>query len=183
MSKKKRIRIDQILLQTLKLRGDTPFSTTKIRDLYVTQMTRSRDLDRNSIRKHIYKEVLRLESAFVIKRHKGEKGRGCRFIYEGAPEGVLLEAKPSPFEPSEGTAAPPMEPAILEGLMEELSTRKVELIASIGEAEEYQRLCKKFPSLQQTVRTQYLESRERSTKLLGQLRAVETILADIGSHR
>ena len=73
-----------------------------------------------------------------------------------------------------------MDPATLKGLKEELSKRKVELVASIGEAEEYQRLYNKFPALQQTVRTQYFESRDRSTKLLGQLRAVEMVLADIG---
>ena len=99
--------------------------------------------------------------------------------------GVSLDAKPSPFaqlrdEESESS----MDPATLQGLKEELSRRKVELVASIGEAEEYQRLYKKFPALQHKymVRTQYIESRDRSTKLLGQLRAVETVLADIGCN-
>ncbi|SET90844.1 hypothetical protein SAMN04487962_1423 [Marinobacter segnicrescens] len=66
-------------------------------------------------------------------------------------------------------------------LQEELSNRKVELIASIGEAEEYQRLYNKYPALRSAVKTQYLESRERSTKLLGHLRAVESVIAKIGS--
>ncbi|WP_420390714.1 hypothetical protein [Marinobacter sp.] len=73
-----------------------------------------------------------------------------------------------------------MDPNTVRDLKKELSTRKVELIASIGEAEEYQRLYNKFPALQEIVRSQYIESRDRSTKLLGQLRAVEAILADIG---
>ena len=75
-----------------------------------------------------------------------------------------------------------MDPNTVSDLREKLSTRKAELMASIGEAEEYQRLYNKFPALQDIVRTQYLESRDRSTKLLGQLRAVETVLADIGLH-
>lgn len=43
-----------------------------------------------------------------------------------------------------------MDPATLKGLKEELSKRKVELMASIGEAEEYQRLYNKFPALQRS---------------------------------
>ncbi len=66
-------------------------------------------------------------------------------------------------------------------LQEELSQRKIELVASIGEAEEYQRLYNKYPALRGAVKEQCLESRERSTKLLGQLRAVETVISKIGT--
>lgn len=66
-------------------------------------------------------------------------------------------------------------------LQEELSQRRVELVASIGEAEEYQRLYNKYPALRVAVKEQYLESRERSTKLLGQLRAVESVIIKIGT--
>lgn len=65
-------------------------------------------------------------------------------------------------------------------LQEELSQRRVELVASIGEAEEYQRLYNKYPALRSAVKEQYLESRERSTKLLGHLRAVESVITKIG---
>ncbi len=65
-------------------------------------------------------------------------------------------------------------------LQEELSQRRVELVASIGEAEEYQRLYNKYPALRSAVKEQYVESRERSTKLLGQLRAVESVITKIG---
>lgn len=65
-------------------------------------------------------------------------------------------------------------------LQEELSQRRVELVASIGEAEEYHRLYNKYPTLRGALKDQYLESRERSTKLLGQLRAVETVITKIG---
>ena len=65
-------------------------------------------------------------------------------------------------------------------LQEELSQRRIELVASIGEAEEYQRLYNKYPALRGAVKEQYLESREKSTKLLGQLRAVESVITKIG---
>ena len=180
MNEMKRIRVDHILLSLIKQLANSPFSTTSIRDLYLAQISHPEKPDRNSIRKYIYKELLRLESAGVLERHDGETGRGCKFIYRGEPSGISLEKKRSPFAQSEQKNESSMDPATLKGLKEELSKRKVELVASIGEAEEYQRLYNKFPALQQTVRTQYFESRDRSTKLLGQLRAVEMVLADIG---
>ena len=180
MNESKRIRVDQILLQLMKQLAGSPFSTTEIRDLYAAQIPHPPKLDRSSLRKHIYKQLLRMESAGVLKRHHGETGRGCKFIYRGVPKGISLEAKPSPYGHLEADSESPVDPNTVRDLKEELSTRKVELMTSIGEAEEYQRLYTKFPALQEIVRTQYLESRDRSTKLLGQLRAVETVLADIG---
>ncbi len=180
MNESKRIRVDQILLQLMKQPRNSPFSTTEIRDLYAAQISEPQNLDRNSLRKHIYKELLRLESAGVLERHHGETGRGCKFIYRGVPDGISCEVKPSPYGQVNEDNESSMDPNTVKDLREELSTRKVELMASIGEAEEYQRLYNKFPALHKKVRKQYLESRDRSTKLLGQLRAVETVLADIG---
>lgn len=180
MNKMKKIRVDHILLSLMEQLANSPFSTTSIRDLYVAQISLSEAPNHNSVRKYIYKELLRLESAGVIERHDGETGRGCKFIFRGAPSEISLETKRSPFAQPEQKNELSIDPATLKGLKDELSKRKVELVASIGEAEEYQRLYNQFPALQQAVRTQYLESRDRSTKLLGQLRAVETVLADIG---
>jgi hypothetical protein len=182
MNEKKQICVDHILISLMEKLANSPFSTTSIRDLYVAQISRSETPDRNSIRKYIYKELLRLESGGVIERHEGETGRGCKFIYRGVPPGISLKNKRLPFAQPEQTNESSIDPATLKGLKEELSKRKVELMASIGEAEEYQRLYNQFPALQQAVRTQYFESRDRSTKLLGQLRAVETVLADIGCN-
>jgi len=154
--------------------------TTEIRDLYAAQIPHVQKPDRSALRKHIYRELLRLESANVLKRHHGETGRGCKFIYCGVPAGISYKVKPSPYGQLEEGKESQMDPNTVRDLKEELSTRKVELIASIGEAEEYQRLYNKFPALQKIVRSQYIESRDRSTKLLGQLRAVEAVLADIG---
>lgn len=182
MNKMKQIRVDHILLSLMKELANSPFSTTSIRDLYLAQISHPDNPDRNSIRKYIYKELLRLESAGVIERHDGETGRGCKFIYRGEPSAVSLKTKRSPFAQSEQKNESSIDPATLKGLKEELSKRKVELMASIGEAEEYQRLYNQFPALQQAVRSQYFESRDRSTKLLGQLRAVESVLADIGCN-
>ena len=180
MKKSQPLSVDKILIELLRQQPDTPFSNTSIRDMYLLQIPEVQRPSRNKVRKHIYRELLRLEKAKVIDRYEGSTGRGCKFIYRSNNQDISLEAKPSPFSAAYGHVESSMDGETQRALQEELSKRKVELIASIGEAEEYQRLYHKYPALRSAVKAQYLESRERSTKLLGQLRAVESVITKIG---
>lgn len=180
MRQTRRLQVDKILVTLLREQSDTPFSTTSIRDQYSLQIPEAQRPSRNELRKHIYKELLRLESAKMIERHEGSTGRGCKFIFRPEPSGFELDTKPSPYETSDTQVDAPMGVETQRALQEELSQRRIELVASIGEAEEYQRLYNKYPALRDAVKQQYLESRERSTKLLGQLRAVESVITKIG---
>lgn len=180
MKKSQPLSVDKILIELLRQQPDTPFSNTSIRDMYLLQIPEVQRPSRNKVRKHIYREPLRLEKAKVIDRYEGSTGRGCKFIYRSNKQDISLESKPSPFRAAYGHVESSMDSDTQRALQEELSKRKVELIASIGEAEEYQRLYHKYPALRSAVKAQYLESRERSTKLLGQLRAVESVITKIG---
>lgn len=179
MKKVQPLRIDKILIELLQKRPDIPFSTTEYRDLYLAQLSPDRRPDNNRLRKYIYKELLRLESASVITRHEGSTGRGCKFIYRSNDKKPPIKTKPSLFSTLNRHPESSTDLATHKALQEELSGRRVELIASIGEAEEYQRLYQKYPALRNAVKEQYVESRERSTKLLGQLRAVESVISII----
>jgi hypothetical protein len=180
MKKTQSLRVDKILIELLRKQSGTPFSTTRIRDLYILQIPEAQRPSRNQLRKDIYRELLRLESAEVIERHAGSTGRGCTFIFCPEHSDVELEAKPSPFETGDPHVESLMDVGTQRALQEELFQRRIELVASIGEAEEYQRLYNKYPALRCAVKEQYLESREKSTKLLGQLRAVESVITKIG---
>lgn len=174
------LHFDMILIELLKKQSDTPFTNTEIRDLYLSRIPQEHQPDRNQLRKYIYKELLRLESAKVIERYEGSVGRGCKFIFRSEQREIQLNLKSSPFWKADEDPFSLMDLETQKALQNELSQRKVELIASIGEAEEYHRLYEKYPALRSSVKTQYLQSRDRSTKLLGQLRAVESIIAKIG---
>lgn len=174
------LQVDKTLMELLRKQSNAPFSTTDLRDLYVLQISEGQRPGRNQLRKYIYRELLRLESAKLIERHHGSTGRGCKFIFCPERSNVQLEDRPSPFESRDHDTESTMDGETQRALQEELSQRRVELVASIGEAEEYQRLYNKYPALRSAVKEQYVESRERSTKLLGQLRAVESVITKIG---
>lgn len=181
MNEKRQLHVDETLIELLRDQSGTPFSNTEIRDLYLSRILHGHRPSPNQLRKHIYRELLRLEAANIIERYEGSTGRGCKFIYRQENNDSALVARASPYVTGDKQGGSTMDWETRHSLQEELSNRKVELIASIGEAEEYQRLYNKYPALRSAVKTHYLESRERSTKLLGQLRAVESVIAKIGS--
>lgn len=64
-------------------------------------------------------------------------------------------------------------------LQELARTYQVDLLTSIGESEEYIRLYNDFPELKPQLEPQYLSARERSSKLLGKIKALDTVLAQL----
>jgi len=62
-------------------------------------------------------------------------------------------------------------------LEESIKQYQVDLLSSIGESEEYMRLYVAFPKMKTHLETQYHQARERSSKLLGQIKAIKNILS------
>ncbi|MCY1551294.1 hypothetical protein D9M68_876120 [compost metagenome] len=91
------------------------------------------------------------------------------------------ERKPSvpeqenvPSEPSSDAAQH------LESLLKEI---RMDFLSSMGEAERYKQLLDELPDLREKVEGEYLEARDRSSRLLGHLRAVEKTLTTLASAR
>ncbi|KJV27581.1 hypothetical protein VI06_14485 [Aquitalea magnusonii] len=71
--------------------------------------------------------------------------------------------------------------AIEEQLRNLASVYKVDLLTCIGESEEYIRLYSDFPELKVQLEPKYHESRERSSKLLGKIKALDTVLSQLSN--
>ena len=68
----------------------------------------------------------------------------------------------------------------LEALLKEI---RLDFLASMGEAERYKLLLDDMPHLRDKVEGEYLEARDRSSRLLGHLRAIEKTLKTLASAR
>jgi len=66
----------------------------------------------------------------------------------------------------------PMQP-----LRDRLNRHKLEMLSAMGEVEEYDELCEEMPELRDTVQARYNESRDKCSKLLGRVKALESLLA------
>jgi hypothetical protein len=63
-------------------------------------------------------------------------------------------------------------------LREKLKDYKLELLLSIGEAEVCKEVSEEIPTLLKGVQTRYNSSRDKSSKLLGKVNALELIITD-----
>ena len=68
--------------------------------------------------------------------------------------------------------------AVVSFLQAELQQYQVDLSSSIAESEEYQRLYEKLPELKPQLEIYFMQAREKCSRLLGQVTAIETILTD-----
>ncbi|MDT4880553.1 hypothetical protein FQZ97_1163210 [compost metagenome] len=68
----------------------------------------------------------------------------------------------------------------MENLLKEI---RMDFLSSMGEAERYKQLLDELPDLREKVEGEYLEARDRSSRLLGHLRAVEKTLTTLASAR
>jgi hypothetical protein len=64
-----------------------------------------------------------------------------------------------------------------QSLQERLNRHKLEMLSAMGETEEYDAICSEMPELRDDVQPLYNQSRDKCSKLLGRVKALESLLA------
>ena len=152
------------------------FHVTQLRDAYLANSSVSQDLVQ--ARKYIYRQILRLvKKGLLLKKgtknskrvvyQKSELFFKTNFIVQSTAEDKVIEPKAATVATST---------AVLQ-LEKRLKESEVDLLTSIGESEEYMRLYQSFPEMKTHLESQYLQARENSSKLLGQIKAIKSVLA------
>lgn len=152
------------------------FQVVQLRDRFLSAS--SSNLSVSDTYKFIYRQVSRLvkkralrkvnkESSKTVTYQKTEQFHQINFAINERSEGV----NPSPklLDKTEYGAT--------HQLKERLKQSEVDLLTSIGESEEYMRLYQSFPEMKAHLESQYLQARENSSKLLGQIKAIKSVLA------
>ena len=129
---------------------------------------------------------------------KDRRVRGQIYHLQPIPAHLQLELIDNGFENSLKTVVEPkQEPSVfdnaavplksspdadqhLEALYKEI---RLDFLSSMGEAERYKLLMEDMPHLRDKVEGEYLEARDRSSRLLGHLRAIEKTLKTLASFR
>jgi len=62
------------------------------------------------------------------------------------------------------------------GIKEKHKTYKQQLLIGIGEAQEYQQLCKEYPELKNELQPKYNKVRDQNSRVLGKIRVIESLL-------
>ena len=148
------------------------------------------------VRRYVYEQIRRLVRAGWVVPDEDRRVRGQVYNLQPIPGHVQLVLIDNGFEDSLMTAgvpepdkavrdleALPLESSAntdlqLEALHKEI---RLDFLTSMGEAERFKLLLDEMPHLRDKVEGDYLEARDRSSRLLGHLRAIEKTLKTLAA--
>lgn len=165
------------------------FTVMELRDAIIRECKDETDMTLRDYHKRAYRVVLRLLTAGLLEKSKdiSEFARYKKtplFVASVFKQRVTVDRGPK--QPKQLTqvehgapSLPVKDPCIRDELDRLVKTYQVDLLSSIGESEEYLRLHQTYPQLKAKLEPHYLKSRDVSSKILGKIRAIESVLASM----
>lgn len=181
----RKLKISQMLYDVLINKAFDHFTVLELREACFTHAIRDASVGRLKAYKTTFRQVERLVSKGLLSKSKPEHGS---VRYEKTEEFFKAQfdvrkvqtAEQSNVTNESGQTCNGAAPKEMEAKLRELARNyQVDLLTCIGESEEYMRLYSDFPELKAQLEPQYLEARERGSKLLGKIKALDTVLAQL----
>ena len=186
---------DRRLYDLLQEEGRTQFTTRELRDAYANHLEGT-DFRLGDVRRYVYEQIRRLLRAGWLVPDKERRKRGQVYHLQPIPSHLHLELIDNGFEnslkpagkeeltsstPEPSATPPPLSSdaqTYLEGLLNKI---QLDFLSSMGETERYKQLLDEMPHLKDHVESEYRGAKDRSSRLLGHLRAVENTLKTVAS--
>ena len=186
---------DRRLYELLQEEGRTKFTTHELRDAYAKKLD-GMNFRLTDVRRYVYEQIRRMLRIGWVVVDEERRSRGQVYHLQPISADLQLELVDNGFENSLKTASDPeKEPAVLE--VETLPLKspantdqqlevlhkeiRLDFLASMGEAERYKLLLDEMPHLRDRLEGDYLEARDRSSRLHGHLRAIEKTLKTLAA--
>ncbi|MCY1434382.1 hypothetical protein D9M71_504410 [compost metagenome] len=188
---------DRRLYELLQEEARARFTTRELRDAYAKRLD-GMTFRLGDLRRYVYEQIRRMLRIGWVVLDEERRSRGQVYCLQATPVHLQLELIDNGFESSFKTASEPKQessvpdgPAVpfepsadaeqhLEALQNEI---RLDFLSSMGEAERYKLLLDELPHLRDKVVAEYLEARDRSSRMLGHLRAIEKTLKTLAATR
>ena len=181
-------KLDRLLYEILQEEGWSQFTTHDLRDAYAMRLV-GMDFQIGEVRRFVYEQIRRMIRTGWLVPDQVKRKRGQVYHMRPFPENLKLNLVDGVFErshrkPPESTISVSGEEGLpdksrldteqhLQSLMKEI---RLDFLSAMGEAERFKQLVVDLPQIREQVESDYLEARDRSSRLLGHLRAVEKAL-------
>jgi hypothetical protein len=169
------MKLNNLIAQIIVAPNFDHFSTVEVRSAYLA-LNKDKTVDRNDARRFVYTELLKLVNKGWLKKSVSKKKEITSFIKTEAFDSSAITFNSQIRKEKNKCDVSSEIPLLAETLIERLHHYKNELLAGLGEAEEYKRLCEQFPKLKSKLQVKYNEVREHNSKLLGSIKAVENLI-------
>lgn len=181
--------LDRRLCELLQEEELSQFTTRDLRDAYAKRL-KGTDFQLGDVRRFVYEQIRRMIRTGWVVPDQIQRKRGQVYHLRPFPENLKLELAEGGFERSLkkaiGTDKSSVDGEVLlpqksqldaeEHLQSLLKEVRLDFLSAMGEAERYKQLLGDMPHLHYKVEADYFEARDRSSRLLGHLRAVEKTL-------
>lgn len=170
---KKPLKVTQVIYEIFINDNLDHFTVSQLKELYTTKVG---DVDPVYARKTVYRQILRLQKLGMLSKAESSSVREHAYHKTALFYQIGLISKD--INEIDDSLTNPNKYSSTEALLDDrLKKREVELIASLAESEEYMNLFESLPELQDELQSSYLRSREYSSKLLGQIKAIKSVIA------
>ncbi len=129
---------------------------------------------KKAARQFVYRNMQRLMKTGDLERLVT---KGTWPLYALTKQFTDRTTPPKPIPPVDVTEVIKVKVDPTQSLKERLNRFKLEMLSAMGETEEYNAICSEIPELRDEVQVRYNESRDRCSKLLGRVKALESLLA------
>jgi hypothetical protein len=132
---------------------------------------------KKAARQFVYRNMLRLIDNGELTRVVMESGWPLYRLtpkFQTLGEAPVVTATPL-MAPPKGGMVTKDNPR--QSLQERLNRHKLEMLSAMGETEEYDAICSEIPELRNDIQPLYNQSRDKCSKLLGRVKALESLLA------
>ena len=187
--------LDKRLYELLQDEGLTQFTTATLRDAYASRLGDS-PYKLGEVRRYVYEQIRRMLRTGWLVLDDERRKRGQVYHMRPMPKHLQLElvgkgfekslkpehkTKQASPEPAKSLAAAGTEADVYQRLETTLKEVRLDFLTSMGETERYKQLLDEMPHLQNHVQNEYREARDRSSRLLGHVQAVEKTLSMLSS--
>ncbi|TDO06259.1 hypothetical protein [Halomonas ventosae] len=188
--------LDKRLYELLQDEGLSQFTTATLRDAYASRLGDT-PYKLGEVRRYVYEQIRRMLRAGWLVLDDERRKRGQVYHLRPMPEHLQLKLVDKGFEkslkpehktkraspePAKSLAAAGTETEVYQRLEATLKEVRLDFLTSMGETERYKQLLDEMPHLRSHVEHEYQEARDRSSRLLGHLRAVEKTLTALPSQ-
>jgi hypothetical protein len=167
------MKLNQLLAQIISAPNFDRFSAVELRSAYIA-MHSDKNIDPSTSRRFVYAELVKLVKQGWLRKSISKKKEITTFIKTDLfnVNKIIYESSAVESNSKANTQAN----AIRKSLLARLNKYKNELLINYGESSEYKQLCNEFPDLHERLQPQYNNAREQSSRLLGQIKAVENLI-------
>ena len=164
------MKIDVLVAKIIKAPNFDNFTTSDVRSSYMT-LKSDPLLDPTQVRRKLYAELLKLvKKGWLKKKSSNVKGL-TRFSKTD-----LFDVSALNESSAEETNIKPVIQDKQQTLIDKLKYYKTELLLNIGETDAYKELYSELPELVDEIQPQYNLARDNNTKILGKIRALESLI-------